>query len=746
MKTKKTSTQNQSQKSARIFSKFFCFLFAFAVLGGGLVLLNPQEASAATYYVDSSVTDTNPASTIPDFTTYNSTTFATTGGSDSVFKTIADINAFSALQPGDNVYFRKGQTWREQLTVPASGMEGSVITFGAYGSGDKPIISGADNITGWEENGTNVWNASLTIQPHQVFFNGTRGTEVAYDDVNATNKWNWSSNILRVYSTSDPDTAYTEPGIEAMKREQCIAGTGQDYITIDGVTATMSKISGILNTGGGTNWVIQNNTIEKTGVNGGQDAAIKLLANGDSPLIDSNTISNIYGDAIWIYQCDDVVISNNDIDDVFGDHSDGTHVEEATGFTISENNFDNDGGGTDFSHNAIIVETSSGIGTITKNYAEDFGAGLQLAGGTAITTVSYNYIKNMDIVAGYWMTSGVDNITFIGNIIDTCVRFIGTDNSEHIGIKMYNNIFYHEGIFTYGTIFYQIDGEFKNNILWLYDSSSRHYRIASISSGGSFVSDYNILGQEKTGFVSYNGNVYDSLISYNSGESQDNNSLTSNPLFTNSSGFMNTSTDFQLLWNSSAIDAGTDINLTTDYAGNPIYGTPDIGAYEYQPPYTISTDEIDTTGNIRIYTDGKFRNTTTAGGTTADLSITPSGGFGAGDYSEWMNIDIETWNTTGTYSKKWTETTSNSSLNSAHTVGDLSADIYYTVWYTKSGGDKTRLTTEQADGSSQITFTYDQGYSSVEFEIEEDTTSPAAFTLLLPANNYSTSNNQPTFY
>ncbi|MCK5122979.1 MAG: hypothetical protein KAQ87_02430, partial [Candidatus Pacebacteria bacterium] len=96
------------------------------------------------------------------------------------------------------------------------------------------------------------------------------------------------------------------------------------------------------------------------------------------------------------------------------------------------------------------------------------------------------------------------------------------------------------------------------------------------------------------------------------------------------------------------------------------------------------------------------------------------------------------------YYKKWTETSDNSSLTSAHTVGDLSASTYYTVWYTKSGEDKTRLTTEQADGSSQIAFTYDQGYSDVIFEIEEDDNAPAAFELSSPANNSWTNDNTPT--
>src|SRR4030043_693444 len=93
-----------------------------------------RGVNGATYFVDSSVTDTNVASATPDFTTYNHATFETTGGMDSVFKTIADINAFAALQPGDSVLFRRNQTWAEVLTIPASGTAGNPITFGAFGT------------------------------------------------------------------------------------------------------------------------------------------------------------------------------------------------------------------------------------------------------------------------------------------------------------------------------------------------------------------------------------------------------------------------------------------------------------------------------------------------------------------------------------------------------------------------------------------------------------------------------------
>lgn len=60
----------------------------------------------------------------------------------------------------------------------------------------------------------NSWSATLTTEPTAVFFNGTKGTkESAEANLDATNEWFWASNVLYVYSTSDPDTAYTSPGI-----------------------------------------------------------------------------------------------------------------------------------------------------------------------------------------------------------------------------------------------------------------------------------------------------------------------------------------------------------------------------------------------------------------------------------------------------------------------------------------------------------------------------------------------------
>lgn len=73
-------------------------------------------------------------------------------------------------------------------------------------------------VSTWTAQGTtNVWQAALTTEPASVKFNGTEGTEkTSIAALTAERNWYWASNVLYVYATSDPDTLYTSPGIEAV--------------------------------------------------------------------------------------------------------------------------------------------------------------------------------------------------------------------------------------------------------------------------------------------------------------------------------------------------------------------------------------------------------------------------------------------------------------------------------------------------------------------------------------------------
>ena len=106
--------------------------------------------------------------------------------------------------------------------------------------------------------------------------------------------------------------------------------------------------------------------------------------------------------------------------------------------------------------------------------------------------------------------------------------------------------------------------------------------------------------------------------------------------------------------------------------------------------------------------------TATSSTATASLYITPADGFSSSDYSEWLNITINSWNTSGDYSKSLTESSS-SAGSTVHTIGDLAPNGFYAV-----SVDGTRYAQFQADSGGQGTFTYSGGYSTHTFSIAPD--------------------------
>ncbi len=202
-----------------------------------------------------------------------------------------------------------------------------------------------------------------------------------------------------------------------------------------------------------------------------------------------------------------------------------------------------------------------------------------------------------------------------------------------------------------------------------------------------------------------------------------------------------------------SIDSGTDVSLTSDYSGNSIYGTPDIGAYEYQPPYTFAANNIPTTGSVRLYSDGKYRmltaTTTTATGT---FSVKPSTGSYLSTTTQYMDITVDSWLTSGTKNKQWTATSTagnflTQATSTLYTIGDLAASTYYTfkldgvassTAITGYGSTSCTNGVCLSDSSGQIQFVYSGGYSSHTFGLEQDTSSPTNVDVLsITANSTS---------
>lgn len=201
-----------------------------------LFLLLAGQAWATTYYVDSALTDTNVGSATPDCTTYNPVTFLCSGGSYSAYKTIADVNS-KALSPDDQMLFRKGQIWRETLTVPSSGTNGHNIIYGAFGNGSNPVLSGMDLITGFANAGSSTWTVALATNPSGgVMFNNQYGTSSAIVPIAYLYSWSWAANVLTIFSASDPASAYTSPGIGNCTRAYNIDGNFKNYVTYQDLT------------------------------------------------------------------------------------------------------------------------------------------------------------------------------------------------------------------------------------------------------------------------------------------------------------------------------------------------------------------------------------------------------------------------------------------------------------------------------------------------------------------------------
>lgn len=109
----------------------------------GVVLLFANSARAATYYVSAAGSDSNSGTS-----------------EGSAWQTIDKVNA-ATLSAGDQVLFRRGDTFRGTLTPHASGTSGNPIRFDAYGSGALPVLSALLPLTSWTSVGGNLYEATL---------------------------------------------------------------------------------------------------------------------------------------------------------------------------------------------------------------------------------------------------------------------------------------------------------------------------------------------------------------------------------------------------------------------------------------------------------------------------------------------------------------------------------------------------------------------------------------------------------
>ncbi|HET6558297.1 MAG TPA: hypothetical protein VFG54_13345, partial [Prolixibacteraceae bacterium] len=110
-----------------------------------LTVLFSMAGYSATYYVSSTGNDANSGQS-----------------SSSPWKSLSKVNAFT-LMPGDQVLFQRGNTFYGTLTVKNSGTSSAPIVFGAYGTGNNPVISGFTTLTSWTSYGNGIYYATVDV-------------------------------------------------------------------------------------------------------------------------------------------------------------------------------------------------------------------------------------------------------------------------------------------------------------------------------------------------------------------------------------------------------------------------------------------------------------------------------------------------------------------------------------------------------------------------------------------------------
>ena len=430
---------------------------------------------------------------------------------------------------------------------------------------------------------TNVWQRSMTTQPHQVFFNGIPGTLVASAGaVSAPGQWYWAANVIYVYSTSDPATAFTNPGVEASQRQYAVYLSAKNYITIQGLNLTETNNAGVFVYSGSTNFLITGNSINYCGYQN-YDAGVEVMWGSNGRITGNKIYGSFNGIVLSTYVgeiVDSIQVDHNAVSysQWAGIMDEGSVTGSPTVFVAGPTN--------------VVIEYNS---TIYSSQKKIDLSGIYTYASGAGTVIRYNISANNGTAAYYSSGYMIDVVSqpmlFYGNVgYGSNHGCIASASSGHLiyGNTCYNNntqgwndgelfLFNSEGVAASSLTV-------KNNIFVA--TTGKYVLTADSSSVTGHTFNYNLYSASIASPFLWSGTSYN-FANYKTASSQDANSLNSAPTFYNSS-----AGQFWQTVGSSGIAAGTALGApynTGIYPGsswpNNVFLIPnlnnDLGAYPY---------------------------------------------------------------------------------------------------------------------------------------------------------------------
>jgi len=469
----------------------------------------------ATYYVAEGGTATDQAKENATSGTYPGGCLSPAGHNNETFSA------------GDNIQFRDaGGDIRATITPPSGGSSGSPITYSNADEGAN--INGADVVTGWSDEGGNVWSASFTPETNVVMvcvFDGTIGqrqTSLGAVTSDLDYYYDGAGTFYVYWAGGDPDSEFSQ--IEISKRDICIRNWyGEDYLTYSGIIAKYSTNANCV-TQGCDDVIWEDCEIFGAGRSGlwGSKLATHIVRR-------CNIHSSVNEHAIYL----------------------GWEDADSTGILIEQN---------------WLHDCPNGKGV---QFNSSGGDGTQIAPIIRHNFMDGNYIGIGDLSA----TGGLYYGNVIANMGQSGIGFSHDTDDDPTGLQpsenaiVYNNTIYNcpRGFFKYSS--YATGMTIKNNIV-----SECAILVERDTGDGTMTLDNNryYLSGGYTGAFDWNGTTYDSLAAYQSASSQDATSSVGDPGLVNPA-----NDDFTLASDSPCIGAGANLGSPYNTALMPSSTWPD---------------------------------------------------------------------------------------------------------------------------------------------------------------------------
>lgn len=107
------------------------------------------------------------------------------------WKSLTKLNTvITTLLPGDSILLKRGETFYGSIIVKKSGTSAAPIVIGAYGSGNKPVVTSLATIANWVSKGNGIYESANAISGTRVklvLFNGVQQELGRYPNSNAAN-------------------------------------------------------------------------------------------------------------------------------------------------------------------------------------------------------------------------------------------------------------------------------------------------------------------------------------------------------------------------------------------------------------------------------------------------------------------------------------------------------------------------------------------------------------------------------